>query len=106
MLKVLKTKKYRLIGKNDNKRLKISREWQLRLLDILSKNQMQSTSILAILYFFLNLPVLSFFCGIFLSNLFVHLVAFGSIWQYNVEIRKLKFLRSAAIVSLLVTGSL
>ena len=34
-----------------------------RFLDILSKNQLQSTSILGILYFFLKIPVLSCFVG-------------------------------------------
>ena len=80
MLKVVKAKKYRLIEKITDKRFKISPEWQGN--DILSKRQSQSTLILAILFFFLKIPVLPLFCGIFLSNLFVYLVAVGNImWK-------------------------
>ena len=66
------------------KRFKNSPEWQFRFLDILSKNQSQSTSILAILYLFLKTPVLSCFVGSFYQFIRV----FGGIWQYNMAIRK------------------
>ena len=78
-----------------NKRLKISQLW---FLDILSKDQWQSSSIFPILYLYLKMPVLSCFEGSFVK--FIQHV-FGGIWQYNVEIRqKKKFLWSAVIVPL------
>ena len=49
------------------------------------KNQLQSTSILVILYFFLKIPVLSCFVGYFYQ---IIRRVFGGIWQYNVEFRK------------------
>ena len=59
-----------------NKRFKISPERQILFLDILS----------IAIHFHLSNPVLPpqnncsiLFCGIFLSNLFVYLVAFGNI---------------------------
>ena len=78
-LKWWKQRKYWLIWKN-NKRFKISLEWQLWFLDILSKNQSQSISILEILYFFLKIPV-SCFVGSFLSNSFVYLVFGNIMWK-------------------------
>ena len=85
MLKVVKAKKEEKVT---NKGFKISPEWQLWFLDILSKNQSQSTSILAILYFLLKITVLSCFVGSFYQILCV----FAGIWQYTKEIRKWKFL--------------
>ena len=63
MLKVVKANKYQLRAKMTTvtKRFKISPEWQLWFLDILSKHLLQSTSILAILYFYLKIPALSRF---------------------------------------------
>ena len=59
MLKVVKAKKYQLRGKSDLEKV------QNFTMDILSKNQSQSTSILATLYFFLDITVLSCFVGSF-----------------------------------------
>ena len=63
MLKVVKAKKYQLRAKMINQRFKILQEWKLLFLDILTRNQLQSASILAILFFFLKIPVLSCFVG-------------------------------------------
>ena len=59
-----------------SKRFKISPEWRLLFLDILPKNKLQSTSIFAILYFFLKNTCSFLFCGVFASNLFMYLVTF------------------------------
>ena len=56
---------YVIRGKIGYKRLKISQEWKLWFLDIVSKNQLPSTSILAILQFYLEILVLSCFVGSF-----------------------------------------
>ena len=53
-------------------------------LDILSRHQLQSTSIRAILYFFLEIRIPSWFVASFNQIYNV----FGGIWQYNVKIRK------------------
>ena len=81
MLKVVKAKKYWIRRKIRIKGSQISPEWQLWFLDILSKNQFWWI----IIHFHPCNPLLLFqntcsilSCGIFLSNLFVYLVASGN----------------------------
>ena len=56
-------------------------------MDVLFKNQLQSTFVLATLHFYLKILFLS--C---LGDLFIKVIrVFGDIWKYNEEIRQLKF---------------